>query len=165
MKLLISMKKATVGMVMLVSLVFIKAYISHNDRAKVADEGRDNTVVSTVIESTLLRADHYSAGISQTKLLAQNLSLPDFQFEEKQSSAHLNASEEIIVFEEKKTSDDVVFIEEEVVPMDYSSNTGYGLLKSTTAQIISKNDRIGKEPLDNGNTISANISKMFPRSH
>lgn len=164
------MKKATVGMVMLVSLVLIKAYISEDLRAEHVELSKSNIDISSILETSNLRADIKNGGLSSTKLIAQNVEHPQMQIDHTS-----NAVAEDFIFpvdiEENQnnvlaTSNVEVYeVIEEVVPMDYFTNTGYGLLKTTTEQIISKNDRIGKEPLDNSNTISENISKMFPRSH
>lgn len=163
------MKKATVGMVMLVGLVLIKAYISVDERAQPVDLARDHSVFTEVIESNELRADHFSAGSSQSTLLAQNISQPNFEAFVTSSNSNQIPNNPVLQINDLavQTVNPIINSEEdeEVVPMDYLSNTGYGLLKTTTEQIISKNDREGKEPLDNGSTISDNISKMFPRSN
>ena len=163
------MKKATVGLVMLVSLVLIKAYISKDMQENSAELTRSNVEVTSIIKSSNLRADLYNTGTATSNLFAQHIAQPLLNNESE--ILHVESS---VQFENQEVFEDVelqteiveVVVDDEIVPMDYFSNTGYGLLKSTTEQIISKKDRIGKEPLDNSsNTISENISKMFPRSH
>lgn len=161
------MKKATVGMVMLVSLVLIKAYISKDQSSLSIERGRDHSVTENIIESTSLRSDFLNAGKSQLTLIAQNFQHPEIPVQQHATpvSNVTGTPFDLNIEDLNEVQND--FVEdavEEVVPMDYISNTGYGLLRTTTEKIISKTERIGKEPLDNGNTISENISKMFPRS-
>ncbi len=161
------MKKATVGMVMLVSLVLIKAYISKDQSSMSIERGRDHSVAENIIESTTLRSNFLNEGKSQLNLIAQNFDHPEIPFQQYSTpiSNVTETSIDLAIENLNEVQND--FVEdavEEVVPMDYISNTGYGLLRTTTEKIISKTERIGKEPLDNGNTISENISKMFPRS-
>lgn len=64
--------------------------------------------------------------------------------------------------------------EENIIPLDYTSNTGYGFWKTETAEIRQPDQEwersgtktvttTGAVPLDHGNTITEGMSKLFPR--
>jgi hypothetical protein len=161
---IVGMKKATVGMILLGAMVFTKAFLLENNSSQNM-VSRDATLTSNVNETLIIRSQVEDM-ISEPQLafFVSNYSLPHLKIHQQPRVNSVNSVIPEIFVEEVATINNQVQMEKEIIPMDYASNTGYGIWKSTSEQIISKEDRDGAIPLDRGNTITDNISKLFPRN-
>ncbi|MFT4601399.1 MAG: hypothetical protein ACI857_001579 [Arenicella sp.] len=156
-------KNALIGMVMLVGLVASKAIISM-DEAPVADAfSRADESISNFQESAALRSELNSNNSisSSANLLASAFTTPSFdglsapiQFNDVADVSLGGSSSEINLNSEETSGD--------IRPMESYSNTGYGMWIGS-----SEEEDIDEEsaPLDGGNTITDNISRLFPISH
>ena len=158
------MKKSTVGMLILGSMIFTKAFLMEGSSSN-SIVSRDNSLQSNFQEALVIRAQNGGMIAPVANLFASNFDSPSFDFVPPvQVSEEIRPSNELTNFTENVALvNPVDEVKEEIIPMDYVSNTGYGLWKTSEEKIISKEERDGKIPLDIGNTISDNISKLFPR--
>lgn len=164
------MKKSTIGIVLLVAMVLTKAFLVDNE--DVSENGVART--SEFVENhTFIEEVRNEIGEDETEvilkgnLIASNFSNPDLSRNVRTTVVTENAHDAEVPDLNLFASLDIHDLNgsnvEEVIPMDNMTNTGYGMWKRPTEEIISKSDRKGAVPLDIGNTISDNMSKMFPR--
>lgn len=104
----------------------------------------------------------------QFNFLASNLVAPAVELFEVTQYAEVSVDE---LIDENDLNAEVIEMPvqtesvDEVIPMEHTSNTGYGMWRTSSATITSKKDwNGGKVPLDRGNTITDNMSKLFPRT-
>jgi hypothetical protein len=165
------MKKSTIGAVLLVAMVLTKAMLPDESGSVHELFGRSEALTSNFVEAEDLRVMHEnnSNQPKSTLLASINFSSPTGDLYEKlkvekdknnsQNQSFTNNHRSMLVAEVSEQIDQ----EDYVMPMEVNSNTGYGLWKGSSEKIISKEDRDGMVPLDNGNTIMNNVSTLFPR--
>lgn len=151
-------------MLILGSMIFTKAFLMDGSPSD-SIVSRDNSLQSNFQEALVIREQNAGMIAPVANLFASNFETPSFDYVPTvQVLEETNASNELTNFiEDVALVNPVDEVKEEIIPMDYVSNTGYGLWKTSEEKIISKEERDGKIPLDRGNTISDNISKLFPR--
>jgi hypothetical protein len=157
-------KKATIGMALLVAMVLAKALLP-----KLEPKSEDFAVRGESPDAALdnidnIRNNHQEifSVSAQSEFLAAAFSIPDpFDFKIPVRNEFREVDQEVELIAEVILPEE---LESDVMPMDFVSNTGYGLWKNSSEKIITKSTWEGKIPLDNGNTITDNISKMFPRN-
>ena len=167
------MKKSTIGAVLLVAMVLTKAMLPDESESVHELFGRSETLTSNFVESADIRVVHYqNSNQPKSNLLASiNVSNASSDLYDGLLAGHLK--EESRRFSETNSQNSTLASnvsgqiddEDYVIPMEVGSNTGYGLWKGSTEEIMSKSDRDGKIPLDHGNTIMNNVSTLFPRGH
>ena len=152
-------------MVLLVAMVLAKAYLFDYSKEKDAIAGVDESVMDFVAMSTNFGADEVIVS-SVSDLVASNFNSPelsDFEVQTKQ----------VEPFQPSYDLNDMAAVEselpaeDEIIPMDYVSNTGYGMWRTSSPEDHgAQEDRTfeGKVPLDRGNTITGDISRLFPRN-
>ena len=159
----LKMNKATLGMILLGAVVFTKAFLIERSDENVVS--RDTELSSSIEENTSLRISETKFIEPRAELMAFNLVSPKVMVEEPVINQPLESplTTEITEDDLMASVDITEEVVDEVIPMDVVTNTGYGMWISSSEKITSKEDRNGKVPLDRGNTISDNISKLFPR--
>lgn len=151
-------------------MVLTKAFLIDNEGSEENPFARNEAIVSNFSETNDLRAEHQdeSKVVPRANLLVANFESPVLP---TLLRAELNEVEPITVNPEEvllasvdlnKQIDEET--EQEIMPMDFVSNTGYGLWRGDGENSHSNPESEGKVPLDGGNTISDNISKLFPRT-
>lgn len=167
------MKKSTIGIAVLVSMVLAKACffdLTSDDESAVSRsvDTQSNLALSSEIRSehhqpshfspslNLLASNYQGADVSEMKIVKPVV--VDEPNQPSQDDLVSNVIQSSIVSDENNTTPS-----SDVIPSDYVSNTGYGLWKQSSQKIISRSEREGKVPLDRGNTITDNMSKLFPR--
>jgi hypothetical protein len=160
------MKKATIGIFLFGAMVFTKAFLIEESNGDSNLISRDHSFATSFQESEILRADFsFQTAEPRAMLLAANFVLPSSGIFESNTQFKSSYEKEEVIVDTDFLADHSVNIEveEAVIPMDDVSYTGYGMWNSNTENIRSKEDRDGLIPLDRTNTISDNISKLFPR--
>lgn len=164
------MKKSTIGIVLLVAMVLTKAFLVDYSDSEENPFARNEAIVSNLSEINDLRTQHQDElNVSpQTNLLAANFTSPQLPTTVRSEAIDVEtvlAEPEVELFASVKLKKHIdEEIEEEIIPMDFVSNTGYGLWRGNSENAHSNSESEGKVPLDGGNTISDNISKLFPRT-
>lgn len=165
-------KKSSIGLVLLVIMVLAKALIPFNEDNENPIQ-RNTDLTSALNVNSDLRSNQQMMDVHPTvHLIAANIPADYSAFSETRASytqstnqvPNLEDSEPLFALNEIELTEEKELIDE-ALPLEAYSNTGYGLWKKPQEKIKSFNDRPGEIPLDNGNTISDNISKLFPRSN
>ena len=163
------MKKSTIGIVLLVAMVLTKAFLIDNEGSE-NPFARSEAIVSNLSETNDLRAQHQDELNVEPKanLLAANFESPVLQTlvrTESNEVKPVTVDPEAVLFASVDVNKQIdEELEQEIMPMDFVSNTGYGLWRNNGENAHSNPESEGKVPLDGGNTISDNISKLFPRT-
>ena len=168
------MKKTTLGTVLLGAMVLAKAYIGFDTPTNNSIVSRNNSLQSTIEDALIVRGGMDTETTLQplADLIATNFILPEFNASTDKtiqvlSTEILDQSSDVTINSNNEST--IGEIEEkglgyEAVPLDMATNTGYGLWKTKSEKITSKEDRRGLVPLDGENTINDNMSKLFPRT-
>jgi len=142
-------------MILLVGMVITKAVISMDEKEN------QIFVVKTDVVSDLPFTRNFEKPQPAENLLAATISeaehvftAPEVPKVNKPSFQEINPA-----LTSAESKDEFV---EEIKPLDASSNTGYGRWMGETENSEKIDD---STPLDNGNTITESISRLFPRSH
>ena len=153
-------------MVLLVAMVLAKAFLFDYDQSADDFTARNESTISDVDVMADLRASLQPSLTPKSELLAAHICTPDLtEFEmvsESSNEIHLayHFEDEDLAIENGPNQED------EIIPMDYVSNTGYGMWRASNSEENTAHDDLESEgivPLDRGNTITDNISRLFPR--
>ena len=170
-------KKSIIGIVLLSCMVLVKAFLI--DKTEVSELlVREGSVLSVNNDDQLLRDETPSQLNSLLAGLVKNLSAEDIKFhqpsQQERTTADYGSNNEFLAVvdhvenqaERSSNNEHVAVNSEEIIPMDYVSNTGYGLLVSDLSMPsgTSESELPGNVPLDRGSTITESISKLFPRT-
>lgn len=161
-------KKSTIGMVLLVAMVISKAFLFDYKDQQVNFEGVHASVQN--VNAFSERASSLKSTSARTDLIAAHFNAPvlsDFQVVVTNNQGNEHFASDYQIDELVINSCDQ--IASEVIPMDYASNTGYGLWKSSSLEgrerySSAEKSFEGKMPLDHGNTVSGDMSRLFPRN-
>jgi hypothetical protein len=162
--------KSFIGLVLLVTMVLAKALIPFNvDNENPIQRKSD---LAFEVNSDFRSSQEAAILKPSIHLIAVNVPIDYSEFSKRRISYETTSSESKLKENQEQlfalnelglnAENDLI---EEVLPLEAYSNTGYGLWKKPQEKIKSFNDRPGEIPLDNGNTISDNISKLFPRTN
>lgn len=148
------MSKSTIGMILLVGMVISKAVISVDQR-----NSGENSAKTELSPDFNFSERTFDLVNPKADLLAQQLFSDDYSAL-KVVPVIEEVSNNTIANQTNFTNEAHEFTEE-VRPLESGSTVGYGMWVGET-ESLEKVDE--STPLDNGNTISANISKLFPRT-
>ena len=171
-------KKSIIGIVLLSCMIFVKAFLI--DKSEVSDLlVRDSSVLSEKLENQTLREETPFQIQGLLASLVKNISAEDIKLDQTswqnqkggENTAKNKSGNELVDVvqnqpEVSDSNDNLAENTEDIIPMDYVSNTGYGLLVSdlSAPSGASKSELSGNVPLDRGSTITESMSKLFPRT-
>lgn len=141
------MNKSTIGIVLLVSMVLTKTYLNKETVASNMVRNSDSEY------SNLINRNNF---FSQQTVILSDLIAQDLSAPEQALSPIKNREQEFetdILVSENSEAEELG-----IIPLETTSNTGYGLWEFTSS-ISSDEESV---PLDRGNTIMDGISAMFP---
>lgn len=156
-------------MMLLGAMVFTRAFLVGDPTVESSVVSRDNSLSSNFQEALMIRVEmDQTENAPVAQLFSQNFHSPEyvsFHADGSNNFTHVQTTYVTLSLPNDQINDlsHEVSNEAEIIPMDIQMNTGYGLWKSPNEKILSKEDRNGAIPLDRGNTITDNISKLFPR--
>lgn len=160
-------KKSTIGMVLLVAMVLTKAFLFDYDQNANDFNARSESKASEVNAMADLRTSMQPTILPKTELIVAQLNAPKLNDFDVVSETSDNLEIEEYTLDDMAVEDMSAQGDEKIIPMDYVSNTGYGMWRTTHSEEehAQQDDpsSAGIVPLDRGNTITDNISRMFPR--
>ena len=156
-------KNAIIGMVLLVGMVLTKAYLSSGEDSKEGFFSSSEQSIANVEHSEDLRSERSTSVLGSSQLFASNFTTPslsDFNSLKPNFEASVDANNVVVDRDVADYNNEE--LAEDIRPMESYSNTGYGMWMGSSEDVETIEE---SAPLDRGNTISDNISKLFPISH
>lgn len=149
------MNKSTFGMILLVGMVITKAVISVDQKEQTVFVVKSDVVSETPFTRNFVAAQPAEELLAATIIAEENVFIAPAVPNLNQTNYQVSNVASISYDQNEELAEDVK-------PLDANSNTGYGRWMGDTES----SEKVDEStPLDNGNTITENISRLFPRSH
>lgn len=150
-------------MVLLVGMVLTKAYLSSEQESKEGFFSRSEQGIANIEHSDELRSELSTQVLGSSQLFASNFTTPSLNdFNSLKPKFETSNDNNAVAIDRDVTDYNNEELAEDIRPMESYSNTGYGMWMGSSEDVETIEE---SAPLDHGNTISDNISRLFPISH
>ncbi|MEX1001565.1 MAG: hypothetical protein WDZ35_05570 [Crocinitomicaceae bacterium] len=163
------MKKSLIGMILLGIMVFSRAFLINEGGEEMPLFVRESSNLTVHLHHHQIQSYDFETKPSAfLREVAARLDLPEVQQSKQREVLSISTKQESEISLSPSTliahnSETEMAHSDEVIPMDYVSDTGYGLWNSGPSEAGEVEQTSGSVPLDRGSTISDNFNRLFPR--